>query len=160
MRDTSSYKTVRQKLEVALRALLPDFTQEHMEMRSGPVRVSVSCPREYMGRFDSGKMYWTIDVKETELYSRMKQVRVSVVDDKPSFDQQKVVDAVAEMRRRIAEEQAKKQGAVDRVKLLGEIPSCTGVESHAEDRYTISYCETVDLKKAKKVLAALRRFDL
>ncbi len=147
-------RAIREKINAMIQSLLPEFEQDksRMGLDSGKVSITTSAPRDYMGRYDEGKYHWTIDVKESATYSRMKQVRVKIVNGEPSFDPAKLRAAVDEMCRRVDAHETKKRSDDERMKLLGDVPFWLNIEPSAGGCYAVGYSTLLDLEKTRKFI--------
>lgn len=103
-------------IKTAISALLPDWEKQPN------ICIAVSWPREYMGRFDAGKVHWTIDLSETATYSRIKQVRVKDVGGLPVFNADKVRTYFAELRAIVKAENERRERLANAKKALPKLP--------------------------------------
>jgi len=153
-------QAIRQKVNAMIQGILPEFNQDkaRMGLDHGAVAIIVSSPRDYMGRYDEGKYFWTIDIKESATYSRMKQVRVKIIDGEPVFDADKLRAAVLEMHRRVIEHNTKKRKDKEQMKLLGSVPDWLDIEPSASGWYGVRYGAVLDLEQTKKFIEFVKSF--
>jgi hypothetical protein len=149
------HKKIRITLVEHLTKLLPDFSVTAWGFESDRIRVEVDAPREYMGRFDSGKVNWTIDVSEVATYSRTKQVRVKIVCGVPTFDEAKLLQLIASANLIVAKHDAQHQATQDAISKLPPLPYWMHAESTpTEGVYNVS----VHLKMTLEQIAELKAY--
>ncbi len=158
---TKDTNNIRERIEAVIQAVLPAFNKVSVlpafnKVSRGfeldHIRVWVSLPRKYMGRFDSGKQNWTIDVAERVTHSRVKQVRVKIgADGAPTFDKVKLLRAVEDLRAAITAHSAEQAKIKERLALLGEDHDMYNVKVKG-DCYVVNYSNVFDLEKTKAFL--------
>jgi hypothetical protein len=126
----------------------------------GDVKLYVSRPRPYMGRFDAGKGNWTVDVKEQETHSRTLQVRVKFKDCEPYFNcdalKEKIQTAQAIASAHKNEKSKEEDGKNEIPKHL---PRNMWIDYNVQTNdYTIRY--TVKAEKMKQVVSYLKKHDI
>lgn len=111
---------IAELIDAQIKKALPECTISNGHATiDGDISLHVSHPREYMGRFDAGKVYWTIDLKEGATYSRTRQVRVKVDGDTVRFDTEKLVSHLNALREIVA---AKRKLESDRLEMENALP--------------------------------------
>lgn len=106
---------IRKEIAAYLKKLYPQYFDYEIGRE---IVISVSAPREGMGRFSEPKLTWTIDIENKVTYARKKQVRVAVdKDGKWTFDEAKLVEKIDEC---LEEIKAKRAGE-GRARMANEV---------------------------------------
>ena len=164
MRDRDLNRTIDAAIKKRLAAIIPEFDKDAPGgwlTGEKDINVDISWPRPGMGRFDDGKLHWTIDISEHATFSRTKQVRVKVAaDNSVSFDEKKVLSHLAAVRAIVAADKAQKEALNKSAAALPPLPTEIVAEPVSNGLYNVRvHYYHLKLDDVKRLAGIIREFN-